>query len=129
MSHHPARKELTVFGLIWAAILLIAGFSPVLAHEPVRVLPAWAALGFLSLSLTMPSLLYPFYKVWMRIGAVLGAINSRIALTLFFFAVLTPIATLLRLIQRDPLNRKLDKQCLSYWSNRLQQPASMRYQG
>ena len=42
-------------------------------------------------------------RIWWRFAGVLGWINSRILLTVFFFLVLTPAGCVLRLFGRSPL--------------------------
>ena len=46
------------------------------------------------------------YKLWMRIGHVLGWINSRIILGLVFIIILQPIALIMRAKGYDPLRKK-----------------------
>ena len=47
---------------------------------------------------------------------MLGAINSRVLLTLVYYLVLTPIALLYRLTHRDPLSlKRADDTGRSYW--------------
>ncbi len=56
-------------------------------------------------------------KVWMKFALILGRINGNILLTLIFFLFLTPIAFLMRIIQRgDAL--KLKKQTNSVYDER-----------
>ena len=45
----------------------------------------------------------PAAVVWFSISQMLGAILSRIILTIIFFVVLTPIGMIMNLIRRDPL--------------------------
>ena len=51
-------------------------------------------------------LIYP-YKIWMKIGYILGWINSRIILGLVFLLVLQPIALIMKLRDYDPLKLKI----------------------
>ena len=44
----------------------------------------------------------------MKIGHVLGWINTRIILGLVFFVMFAPIALLFRVFGRDPMVRRLD---------------------
>ena len=62
-----------------------------------------AALGtFAPAALNVPS------RVWWRVSHALGWVNSRVLLSVFFFAVLTPVGVIFRLIGRDPLSQKPD---------------------
>ena len=62
------------------------------------------------LGLINPRLLFYPYKFWMKIGYILGWVNSRIILGLIFVAVLCPIAVIMTFFNYDPL--KLKKQNL-----------------
>jgi hypothetical protein len=53
------------------------------------------------------------YKIWLKIGEVLGLIWTRILLTIIFFVVIGPISLLMKLFCKDPLKFKFDKN--SYW--------------
>ncbi|MDA8123581.1 MAG: SxtJ family membrane protein [Deltaproteobacteria bacterium] len=66
--------------LLWAAVLLAVG--NVFENRPT------AALA----------------KYWLHFGALLGRINSRIILTIMFFVILTPIAGLYRLFNREKVD-------------------------
>jgi hypothetical protein len=57
-------------------------------------------------ALVVPRLLGPVERAWMKLAAVLGAVNTRILLTLVYVLVVTPIAWLRRL-GGDPLRREL----------------------
>ena len=61
---------------------------------------------FLIFGLALPKYLINIYKFWMKIGEVLGFINSHIILGLVYFIVLCPIAFLMKFFGHDPLNKK-----------------------
>jgi hypothetical protein len=54
----------------------------------------------------------------MKLGHVLGLINSKILLSLVFFLVLTPIAFLAKLRGKNSLNLKRNTSSDSYYSTR-----------
>ncbi len=56
-------------------------------------------------------------KYWMQFAAFLGKINSRIILTLMFFFLLTPIAFLYRLFNRDKVDHFLANKRSSYFDD------------
>ena len=76
--------------------------------------PWYAAAVLLVISLVAPQILGPLHKGWMFIGHILGYINSRIILGLIYLAIFTPVALFFKLTNKDPLQRKLDKQLASY---------------
>jgi hypothetical protein len=88
------------FVLIFTALPWMRGHAP-------RIWPLILAAILLPMSLVLPNALKPLYRAWMRVGDALGWINSRIILSVLFFAVLTPIGFLMRLGDADPLRLRL----------------------
>jgi hypothetical protein len=54
----------------------------------------------------------------MRLAAVLGFVNSRILLTVVFALLITPVAVLLRVIGKRPIQLGAIPQSESYWRAR-----------
>jgi len=108
-------SQLRSFGLLVGGIFAIIGAWPLLLRgDAVRL---WVLLvsGLLMASaLLLPSILKPIYHVWMRIGAILGWVNTRIILAIGFFLVFSPMGLVMRLFGRDALLRKLDPTLNTY---------------
>ena len=66
-------------------------------------------------ALIRPTLLAGPNRLWTKLGLLLGAIVSPIALGLLFYSVLTPLGTLSRLKGNDPLRLRRDTSARSYW--------------
>jgi hypothetical protein len=58
----------------------------------------------------------------MKFAFVLGWVNTRLILGVFFYGILTPIGVTMRLFGWDPLTRKIDRRAESYWVKRAQVP-------
>lgn len=71
----------------------------------VMVLGSIAAL-FLLFALVAPRLLEPVEKVWMAFARVLGAINTRIIMGLFYLLFFVPLALLFKVVGRDEMRRR-----------------------
>ena len=86
--------------------------------------PPWWAIGtgaaFVLIGLLMPSWLGPLRKFWMKIAAMLGAVNSRIILTAVFAGLVTPVAVILRLLGKRPIQEAAEGGRESYWHRRDQ---------
>ena len=111
-----SQKELRSFGLVFAGgiTLIFGAFFPWLLNHSSPMWP-WVVAGIVLLpALLMPILLSPIYKIWMKIGHVLGWINTRIILGIIFFMVFTPVALVLLLLKKDPLKRTLNPNINSY---------------
>ncbi|MDQ7836832.1 MAG: SxtJ family membrane protein [Humidesulfovibrio sp.] len=67
--------------------------------------PGWvvSATTLLVVNMTAPRLFAPASKLWFGLSAVLGAVMSRVILTLVFFLVLTPVGLLRRAMGKDTL--------------------------
>ncbi len=85
--------------------------------EEIHLQPLLVGLGALLVVLAMvaPKLLRPFYWGWMGFAVVMGFFMSRVILTIFFFLVITPVGLVFKLIGRDALHRKLNRQAATYW--------------
>ena len=70
---------------------------------------------FLAAALIIPKLLKYPYNIWMGFAAIMGYIMSRVILSLLFFLMFTPVGLITRLIRKDLLKEKWDKNAKSYW--------------
>lgn len=77
----------------------------------------WGGLSalFLLLTLIAPSVLQPLNRAWMAFAGLLNKIFSPLMLGAMFFLIFTPVALFMKLIRRDTMHRKFDKQAQSYW--------------
>ena len=106
---------------VGGVFLLLAAVSWWRGHvNPPLVL---ATVGTLLVvpALLVPRVLGPVERGWMAMAAVLGAINTRILLTLIYVVVVTPIGWLRRL-GGDPLERRLGTDAPSHWVPRERHP-------
>ena len=128
MVNKIRSKDLIIFGLIWTVIFLIYGLFPLFQAEKIRIWSITVAGVFLLLSLLRPCLLSSMYRIWVRSGEFIGAILSKVIMFLLYFGLFTPMALILRILRKDLLNKKLDKNTDSYWIVRETQPESMKNQ-
>jgi hypothetical protein len=122
MKEESSRSQLRRFGITVAVGLACIGFlSWYRGHTNApAVLWTIATLFFLS-GLIFPDLLRRIEKGWMGLALVLAWVNTRIILTLLFYAVITPIGVIMRLF-RDPLDRRLHDGRVSYWVPKKPEP-------
>ncbi len=108
MKEIISKKQLREFGLLigFGFPLLIGWLIPALTGHGLRVWTLWVGFLGLLIGLTSPRLLHYPYKFWMKLGLLLGWVNSRIILSLVYIIVLIPIAFVMRLIGYDPLRTK-----------------------
>ena len=112
----PDRQELRKFGFVFAAglVLIFGLFFPWVLEKPSPSWPWIVAAVFAGSSLILPQALKPVFLLWMKIGHVLGWINTRIILGVVFFIIFAPVALLIRLFGKDPMHRQLDATTSTY---------------
>ena len=108
MKEIISKKQLREFALLIGVgfPLFIGWLIPSLTGHGFR---AWTLLvGFpaLMIGLISPFLLNYPYKLWMKLGLILGWVNSRVILGFVYIIVLIPISFVMRLIGYDPLRTK-----------------------
>lgn len=113
------KKELREFGLTIGAILAVLGGLVLWrGKKDVSQYLIVSGILFISSGLMLPGILKPLQKIWMGISVVMGFFVSRIILFILFYAVLTPIGLIARVLGKDILDQKIDKSGESYWRNR-----------
>ena len=119
MKEIISKKQLREFGLLigFGFPILLGWLIPALTGHGFREWTLWVGFIGLIVGLTSPRLLYYPYKFWMKLGVLLGWINSHIILGLVFILVLQPIAYIMRLTGHDPLRRRR-KEEKTYRENR-----------
>ena len=119
-------EELKKFGLLMGFIIPLL-FGLLFPWIFSSIFPLWPWLlgaGFWVLALLRPELLDVVFKIWMRVGAILGWLNSRIILIFLFYIVMFPIGLTLRLFRNDPLHRKFESKLTSYRVSSNSRPKS-----
>ena len=73
-------------------------------------------------------LLTPLNKLWFKFGMILGAIVAPIVMGLVFFLVVTPVGIVMRILGKDLIRKKLNKNNKSYWIKREKPIGTMKKQ-
>ncbi len=98
-------------------LVLLAGVGVWRSHSVLPMVLGALAILLAGLALVAPSLLGPVHRVWMRFAHALGWFNTRVLLGVIYFVVMTPIGLVMRILGRDPLDRRLNDR-VSYWVTR-----------
>jgi len=64
------------------------------------------------------------HQGWMKVGHVLGWINTRITLGVIFFTLFTPLGLVMDLMGKDPMLRRFEPNLDSYRVKKASRPAS-----
>ena len=110
------RKGLRDFGLLMGGVVA-ALFGLLFPWILQRAVPLWPFLlgGVLAVwGLVAAQSLRPVYRGWMRFGLLLNRIVTPVVLGIVFFALITPMAKVMRLCGRDALSRRFDPRVESY---------------
>ena len=133
---HPGLRQLRQFGfiaviafgllgavVIWRGGLLGFDFG---ARATTVSYGLWS-VGLLSglFSVVAPRLNQPLFVTLSVVAFPIGWVVSHAVLAFLFFGLLTPVAFVFRLIGRDPLERRFEKDRASYW-NDLPRAGSMK---
>jgi hypothetical protein len=129
-TKNVTSRQLRSFGLLIGGIFALFGVWPALLRKEDPRLWAFAlAIALILPAMAYPRILKPVYRVWMALGQMLGWINTRIILGLLFFTIFTLGGAIMRLLKKDPMNRKLEPEAPSYRVPRSRRPVGhMRHQ-
>ena len=116
------------FGIIFFVVFMIIALWPLLNSENVRIWSLVISIIFFFLGILNSKFLTPLNKLWMKFGLLLGKVISPIIMALIFFAVVSPIGLIMRLLRKDLLNLKYNKKCKSYWIEKKGPNSKMKNQ-
>ena len=108
MKSSISKKQLRQFGFVigFGFPIIIGFFIPMISGHAFKTWTIWLGIPFLLAGKICPNLLFYPFKLWMRIGLILGWINSRIILSVVFIVVLQPISLIMKIFGYDPLRQK-----------------------
>ena len=116
---NSSKTELRKFGLTVGTVLVIIGL--VLFYSEKSSHTYFLSIGgaLIIFGVVVPKILLPIQKAWMAIAVVLGFIMTRVILSVLFYLVVTPIGLLAKLLGKDFLDRKIEKNKKTYWNFRV----------
>ena len=115
------------FGIVFFIVFLLIAIYPLINQGEIRVWSVLISLLFLILGIINSKILTPLNKAWFKFGIYLGKIISPIVMGIIFFLVVTPIAFLMRMLKKDLINLKFNKNS-SYWIKKTDLKSTMKNQ-
>ena len=104
-----SKKTLRKSGLLVSLILIILFFFvPFLFHGDIKIIPVIFAILISMLSIISPYTLRVPYTLWVKLGILLGKINSILILSFFFYMIISPVALLRRFFKIFSSNAKIN---------------------
>ena len=124
MKHNENNKS---FGILFFIVFLLIAIWPVIDSGSIRFWSAAISLIFLILGILNSTILTPLKKGWIKLGEILGKVIAPIIMGFVYFVIITPIGLLMRLLGKDLLNIKYNKN-KSYWIKRTKNINTMKRQ-
>ena len=109
------KKELREFGLTVGFVFGLIGCFLLWRGKEHYFYFLILAVVLLICGLLIPQILKPVQKVWMAIALLIGWVMTRVILSVLFYLVITPLGILARLLGKDALDLKFDRNAHSYW--------------
>ena len=116
------------FGIVFSVVFLIVALYPLTNSEDIHLWAIIASAIFLFLAYVAPNTLSLPNKLWFKFGILLGSIVAPIVMALVYFLTVLPTGLIMRLMGKDLLKQKLDKNAKSYWIERSEPMGSMKNQ-
>jgi hypothetical protein len=103
------------FGLAFAVIFGLVAGVVWFVNGSYQYWAVVVAAAFLLLALVHPVLLLPLNRLWMRLGHGIGLVTNTVLLGAFYFLIVTPFGWALRLLSKDPMQRRASREADSYF--------------
>ena len=115
------------FGVVFFVVFLLIAIYPLTYGGDIRIWSAIFSFIFLVLGLLNSRILTPLNRIWFKFGIYLGKIVSPLIMGIIFFFVVTPIGLIMRILGKDVLNLKYNKN-QSYWIEKNGPKSKMKNQ-
>ena len=116
------------FGIVFSIVFLIVALYPLINSESLRIWALVVSIIFFLLAFLAPKILVLPNKLWFKFGLLIGSIVAPIVITLVYLVTVVPTGLIMRLLGKDLLKQKLDKNAKSYWVKRSEPMGSMKNQ-
>lgn len=129
INWRPGDRQLRQFGLISLLALPflgwwfsgrpgLSGWTP--GQQLAIAILAGIGLTLGGVGLVRPQRLRYVFLAAMIIALPIGLVISELILLLIYFGLFTPMSLFFRLIGRDALQRRMDRQATTYWTPKAQ---------
>lgn len=119
INWNPTNRQLRQFGVICLFALPLVGWLWGAGGQLLTWL-GLAGLVLATVGLLLPRALKPVFLGLTIVATPIGMVLGELVMLLIYFGVFLPIGIIFRVIQRDALQRTLDKNAPTYWENKRQ---------
>ena len=116
------------FGVVFSIVFLIVALYPLINSAGLCIWALVVSIIFFLLAFLAPKILVLPNKLWFKFGLLISSIVAPIVMALVYFVTVMPTGLIMRLLGRDILKQKLDKNAKSYWVKRSEPMGSMKNQ-
>src|SRR5262245_26581714 len=125
LQEKASLQELRKFGLVVGSIFGLVGIWPALILG--NAFRFWALV--LAVVLIVPALVVPrslaqIHQSWMGVAHVLAWINTRMIMGIAFVVFFIPFGLVMRLVGKDPMRRRFERDLETYRVKKYSRPAS-----
>ena len=130
ISSHVSTEQSSPksFGVVFSCVFLIIALYPLITSEGLRIWALVVSIIFFLLAFLAPKILVLPNKLWFKFGLLIGSIVAPIVMAFVYFVTVLPTGLIMRLLGKDLLKQKLDKNSKSYWVKRSEPMGSMKNQ-
>ena len=122
----PTTRQLRQFGVLCAVLLPALGWFWGAKATGIGVLFAVGAL-IAGAAYLKPQFVQPLFVGLIVLTAPIGMIVGEVALLVIYLAVFFPISLLFRLVRRDALQLKIDRDAETYWQTKSEPKDAASY--
>ena len=130
ISSHVSTEQSSEksFGIVFSIVFLIVALYPLINSAGLRIWALVVSIIFFLLAFLAPKILVLPNKLWFKFGLLIGSIVAPIVMAFVYFVTVLPTGFIMRLLGKDLLKQKLDKNAKSYWIKRSEPMGSMKNQ-
>jgi len=130
ISRHVSTEQSSEksFGVVFSIVFSIVALYPLINSEGLRIWALVVSIIFFLLAFLGPKILVLPNKLWFKFGLLIGSIVAPIVMAFVYFVTVLPTGLIMRLLGKDLLKQKLDKNAKSYWFKRDEPMGSMKNQ-
>lgn len=129
IDHVPSAAELRWFGFAVAISLAIIGrlLTRALGWPVLQEVMLVAGIVLCLVYYLAPRTRMPVCKAWRRVQMPIAFVVWHAVLAILYYLIVTPMALAMRLLGRDPLNRRIEPSRPSYWEIHVAPQEAERY--
>lgn len=125
MKHINATpKEVRKFGITFSILAIGLAAYCFYKENPLWMVFLGGSLFFILTGMWSYPILRPIYVGWMTFAFAFGWVNTRLILGIVFYLIFTPAGLVMKLLGKDPLVLRFDREATTYWVKRKPQDQS-----